>query len=78
MVNNEIKRFRFRKVVMQMGNLLTPAEVAQQFRVTEATVRRWARDGEIASIKVGKTIRIPEESLMNLKNPSDHAAQQIS
>ena len=51
-----------------MGNLLTPAEVANRFKVSEATVRRWARDGDIASVKIGKTIRIPEDALQALKS----------
>ncbi|WP_275101251.1 BldC family transcriptional regulator [Nocardiopsis dassonvillei] len=31
--------------------LLTPAEVAAMFRVTNKTVRRWARTGKLTSVR---------------------------
>ena len=36
---------------LQMPELLTPAEVAQMFRVDPNTVTRWARSGHIASVR---------------------------
>jgi excisionase family DNA binding protein len=35
----------------QPDKLLTPAEVAQMFRVNPKTVTRWARAGKISAIK---------------------------
>jgi excisionase family DNA binding protein len=35
----------------QQETLLTPAEVAQLFRVNPKTVTRWARSGKIAAIR---------------------------
>lgn len=33
------------------GDLMTPAEVAQAFRVERGTVTRWAKNGKITSIR---------------------------
>lgn len=40
-----------------MAQLLTPKEVAQLFRVSIPTVRRWAFDGRLPGIKIGKMLR---------------------
>lgn len=37
--------------------LLTAEEVAPLFRVTPATIYRWATDGVIPKVKVGGTVR---------------------
>lgn len=36
--------------------LLTPAEVADLCKVTRTTVFRWASDGEIHAIRLGKRV----------------------
>lgn len=37
--------------VLNMEELLTPAEVAQMFRVDPKTVTRWAKTGKLTSIR---------------------------
>ena len=39
------------------------AEVADLLRVRRETVYRWIKDGEIASIHLGRTVRISEDAL---------------
>ena len=50
---------------MTQNELLTPAEVAKLLRVTPATVLRWARVGEIESVRIANTTRIPRLSLLS-------------
>lgn len=38
-------------------DLLTAAEVADTLRVSRSTVARWARDGAIESVRVGRVVR---------------------
>ncbi len=46
-------------------NLLTLREVAEAVKVSETTVRRWARNGSLTAYKLGKRgqLRIKEEDL---------------
>ena len=53
-----------------MGNHLTPEQVAERLQVKRSTVIRWAREGKIASTKIGQTIRIPEEALAAMEKAS--------
>lgn len=39
--------------------MLTVGEVAAVLRVHPRSIQRWARDGRFASVRVGKTYRIP-------------------
>ena len=43
--------------------LLTVDEVAQNLRVHPITVRRYIAAGQMAAVRVGRSIRIPKESL---------------
>jgi len=45
------------------SKLLTMREAASRFGCTVRTVQRWCRDGELQTIKRGRLVRIPEESL---------------
>lgn len=44
----------------------TPEEVAARFRVTPRTVRRWAAEGKLKAIRVGRQWRIPMDALDQL------------
>ena len=46
--------------------LLTFAEASEALGLSHMTLRRWAADGWLATIKIGGTIRILEEDLINL------------
>lgn len=47
--------------------LLTPAEVAQMFRVDPKTVTRWAQSGKLSSIRtLGGHRRYPQSEVMRL------------
>jgi excisionase family DNA binding protein len=45
--------------VTEFQNLLTVREVAEQFRVSKMTVYRLVHDGQIESVRVGRSYRIP-------------------
>jgi excisionase family DNA binding protein len=45
------------------SKLLTMREAAFRFGCTVRTVQRWCREGELQTIKRGRLVRIPEESL---------------
>ncbi len=42
---------------------LTPAQVAERLQVTEFTVYKWLRAGELRSVKLGRLWRISEGDL---------------
>jgi len=46
--------------------LLTMRQVAERFGCTVRTVQRWCREGELQTIKRGRLVRIPEESLYTM------------
>ena len=49
-----------------MADLLTIYEVAAQLGVRASTVRAWVRQGKLASVRLGKMIRIPETEVDHL------------
>lgn len=42
---------------MTVSPMLTTAQVAQVFNVSEATVRAWHKSGKLRGVKVGRDIR---------------------
>lgn len=44
-------------------DLMTPAEVAELLRVTQQTIARWRREGDLPAFTMGRTIRIRKEDL---------------
>lgn len=42
---------------------LTTRDVAERFKVSERTVRRWCRSGTVPTVRFGRAHRIPEEAL---------------
>jgi len=47
----------------------TLGEVAERFRKTPRTVRRWIQEGRLEAVKVGGRILIPEKAVQSLKRP---------
>ena len=47
-------------------SFLTIREVAERLKVSERTVRRWIDQGYLQVIRLGRTVRIDEESLSGL------------
>ena len=43
--------------------LYTVAEVAQELKVSDRTVRKWMHDGKIKYVKFGRNVRIEAEEL---------------
>lgn len=41
-----------------MGDILTPEEIATEWRLEVATVRRWIREGKLKATKLGRGWRI--------------------
>jgi excisionase family DNA binding protein len=44
-------------------DLFRVGEVAQHWRVTERTIRRWVRGGRLCAILLNKSVRIPREAV---------------
>jgi excisionase family DNA binding protein len=49
--------------------LWTIDEVADFYRVDRRTVLRWTKTGQIASVKIAKTIRIPAAAILGHSQP---------
>lgn len=45
---------------------LTPEEVAKKLKVSARTVRRWAAEGKLSALRVGRQWRIPANALEQL------------
>ncbi len=45
------------------SGFVPPDDLAEQLGVTRATVLRWARKGDIPSVKLGRRILIPADAL---------------
>lgn len=52
----------------------TVAEVAGIFRISKMTVYRMVNSGEVRSIEVGRTIRIPAEEVSRLRRGRQDAS----
>ncbi|HUF54756.1 MAG TPA: helix-turn-helix domain-containing protein [Dehalococcoidia bacterium] len=46
-----------------MSKLLTVAEVAERLRIHPMTVRRHIKSGKLRATRVGRSVRVPEDSL---------------
>ncbi len=53
--------------------LITPDEVAKLFRISKASVYRWAERGLLPAVKVGRTVRFNRQDVEQLiKTPVPH------
>lgn len=52
------------------GGFYTPREVARILKVSERTVRRWVRRGELKGLRFGRQLRIPVGALAGLGQPA--------
>jgi excisionase family DNA binding protein len=55
----------------------TPAQLAERFQVGERTIRRWAQQGLIPSIKVGRTVRFPVEAVEAMERAPAAAPEAV-
>lgn len=46
-----------------MGRLLTCAQIAQKYGVSDETVRRWIRTGRLTAFQIGRMWRVYESDL---------------
>lgn len=46
--------------------LMTPDEVAELFRISKASVYRWAERGLLPAVKVGRTVRFNRQDVEQL------------
>jgi len=51
------------------GQVYTPREIARMLKVSERTVRRWVRAGELPALRFGRQLRIPPAAVENLGQP---------
>jgi excisionase family DNA binding protein len=54
--------------------LLTPAEVAEQLRVSSMTVYRLIKSGELRAARIGKSFRIREDDVDTYLQDRFHSA----
>jgi excisionase family DNA binding protein len=59
-------------------SFLTIREVAERLKVSQRTVRRWIDRGHLHVIKLGRTVRIDEESLNGLILTNSKVARRRS
>ncbi|HKD33448.1 MAG TPA: helix-turn-helix domain-containing protein [Gaiellaceae bacterium] len=45
--------------------MLTAAELAREFSVSRQTVYRWAAKGQVPTVRLGGTLRIPVKPLVD-------------
>lgn len=48
---------------MDQQRYLTVEESAKEFQVSEATIRRWIKSGDLRAAKIGKSWRIKRDDL---------------
>lgn len=46
--------------------VMTPPEVAELLRVSQQTIARWRRDGQLRAFTMGRTVRIRKEDLRQM------------
>jgi len=59
-------------------SFLTIREVAERLKVSQRTVRRWIDRGHLHVVKLGRTVRIDEESLNSLILTNSRVARRRS
>lgn len=42
---------------------LTVTEVAEMIRVSRMTVYRWVQNGDLPAVRVGRSVRVPEQAV---------------
>jgi excisionase family DNA binding protein len=62
----------------EQHELLTAAEVAKAFRVSRQTVIRWATDGVIPAIRVGRDWRFRRSDVEQLLTPITPDTEAVS
>jgi excisionase family DNA binding protein len=61
-----------------MAKLLTVAEAAAELKVSKGKVYRMTWSGELYTKRIGRAVRIPEESIHSLTNlPSGYVSTYI-
>jgi excisionase family DNA binding protein len=48
-----------------MSSLITVKEAAKRLSLSESKVYRMTMDGELASVHIGRAVRVPEEAVAN-------------
>ncbi len=51
--------------------MYTIKEFAEIFKVSEMTVKRWIKKGDVKPTKIGGTVRISDEEIERLKRGED-------
>ena len=59
---------------MKYKNYYTLVETATMLRVSENTIYRMARRGDLEGTKVGRQWRFTDDSIKNMKNKQDNKA----
>jgi len=51
---------------MKQDAVYTPEEVATMLKVSKQAIYKWIREGDLASVKIGRTVRIPAAAVNRL------------
>ena len=62
---------------MSQNELLRLTEFAASLKVTPACARRWAREGKITVVKLGRLVRIPASEVHRLVELGTRHARQV-
>lgn len=69
----------FRKEVSRMNALaFTIPQVAQMLSVSKSTVERQIRRGELETLHIGRSVRIPQASVNKIIKPEDTTPQALA
>lgn len=61
-----------KRYVSNPTDLLTTSEVAEQYRVSTMTVRRWVQSGDLEAIRLpGRQLRYRRSAVESLAQPAD-------
>lgn len=59
-----MERIAIEQILSPFPEMLTVEEVAGVLRVHPRSIQRWAREGRVASVRVGRSYRIPRSDVL--------------
>jgi excisionase family DNA binding protein len=57
-------------VVSDAPPVLTPKQAARALHVSDGTIRRWMRSGQLEGVRIGGRLRVPVEALEDFPRPA--------
>ena len=54
----------------------TPEQLAELLQVSKPAIYKWAQEGRIKAVRIGRTVRIPATEVERLLRGSDQTAEE--